>query len=256
MAFNWTCPYCQTAQVVTDHNHSSKSTFHGTGEKSPNRVGLQTDAICCANPTCKRHTVIVSARRWDSNEYGHEYWLEGKPDFSRQIIPESTAKPQPEFIPEPLRDDYSEACKIRDLSPKASATLSRRCLQGMIRDFAGIKKSRLIDEILELKSLVEKDQAPKGVSEDSVDAIDAVRKIGNIGAHMEKDINLVVEVDPDEAQILIELIETLFDEWYIEREKRKLRFAKISEIAAEKEAKKLISRSEIPQIAPPETEAE
>ena len=29
-------------------------------------------------------------------------------------------------------------------------------------------------------------------------AIDAVRSIGNIGAHMEKDINLIVDVDPEE----------------------------------------------------------
>ena len=34
----------------------------------------------------------------------------------------------------------------------------------------------------------------------------AVRKVGNIGAHMEKDINVIVDVDPDEAQHLIGLI--------------------------------------------------
>ena len=44
----------------------------------------------------------------------------------------------------------------------------------------------------------------------SVDAIDAVRKIGNIGAHMERDINLIVDIDPNEAAILIGLIELLF----------------------------------------------
>ena len=31
-------------------------------------------------------------------------------------------------------------------------------------------------------------------------SIDATRKIGNIGAHMEKDINLIVDVDPKEAR--------------------------------------------------------
>ena len=52
------------------------------------------------------------------------------------------------------------------------------------------------------------------------DAIDAVRKIGNIGAHMEKDINIIVDVDPDEAQLLIELIEILVKEWYIAKHQR------------------------------------
>ena len=41
------------------------------------------------------------------------------PYLTRQIIPESSAKPQPDCIPAPLREDYYESCKIRDLSPKA-----------------------------------------------------------------------------------------------------------------------------------------
>ena len=256
MAFNWTCPYCRTAQVVVDENSDSGSIRFYTGEKPPNRLGIDAHAICCANPECKMHTVTLEVKRWGNNPGGGYSWLNQKPDFARQVLPESSAKPQPEFIPHPLVEDYTEACKIRDLSPKASATLARRCLQGMIRDFAGIKKGRLIDEINALKALVDKDTAPKGVSSESVEAIDAVRTIGNIGAHMEKDINLVIDVEPEEAQILIELIETLFDEWYIERAKRKQRFEKISAIAAEKDTQKKLAREDVPQIAPPEAEPE
>ncbi|TIM24490.1 MAG: DUF4145 domain-containing protein [Mesorhizobium sp.] len=151
-----------------------------------------------------------------------------------RLRPASFAIPQPGFIPEPLRNDYYEACLIRDLSPKASATLSRRCLQGMIRDFCNISKARLIDEIKELRKLVDEDAAPKGVETETVDAIDHVRGVGNIGAHMEKDINNIVEVDPGEAQALIELIEMLFAEWYVAREKRRERLRKIETIATNK----------------------
>ncbi|MCP1830281.1 hypothetical protein ACVIHH_005106 [Bradyrhizobium sp. USDA 4518] len=35
-----------------------------------------------------------------------------------------------------------------------------------------------------------------------MDAIDAVRIVGNIGAHMEKDVNLIVDIEPGEAQML------------------------------------------------------
>ena len=104
-----------------------------------------------------------------------------------------------------MRDDYYEACAIRDLSPKASATLTRRCLQGMIRDFCGIAKATLAKEIDALREALDNHTAPKGVTHESVEAIDAVRKVGNIGAHMEKDIALIVDVDPGEAQMLIEL---------------------------------------------------
>lgn len=155
-----------------------------------------------------------------------------------RLKPDSVAKPQPDYIPDAIRVDYGEACRIAHLSPKASATLSRRCIQGMIRDFCGISKARLVDEINALKSLAESDSLPRGVTPESIDAIDAVRKIGNIGAHMEKDINLIVDVDPEEATTLIELIETLFDDWYIARQKRVDRFARVSLIASQKATEK------------------
>ena len=114
---------------------------------------------------------------------------------------------------------------VIDLSPKASATLSRRCLQATIRDFWGVSKPRLIDEI--------------NAIEDKMDpltwkSIDAVRKVGNIGAHMEKDINLIVEVEPNEALLLIELIELLFEEWYIDRHEREIKLNNIVEVAENK----------------------
>jgi hypothetical protein len=133
-----------------------------------------------------------------------------------------------------LRRDYEEACAIRDLSPKASATITRRCIQGIIRDFCCIEKKRLVDEIDELRRLVDAGQAPPGVQPDTVEAIDHVRQIGNIGAHMEADINVIVDVDPDEAQVLIGLTELLFDEWYVAREQRTQRLAQLGLIAADK----------------------
>lgn len=108
----------------------------------------------------------------------------------------------------------------------------------MIRHFCGISKSRLIDEITALREAVETGKAPRGVTIESVDAIDHVRKIGNIGAHMEKDVDLVIDIDSGEAQALIELIEMLFDEWYVEQHARIERLKKIAEIGAEKSAAK------------------
>jgi hypothetical protein len=146
--------------------------------------------------------------------------------------------PQPDYIPQPLRDDYYEACRIRDLSPKASATLARRCLQGMIRDFCGIAKTRLVDEINDLRKRVTDGTAPPGVQGETTDAIDAVRKIGNIGAHREKDISLIVDVDPNEAQALRGLIEMLFEDWYVARHNRQERLKQVQAIAAAKDAAK------------------
>jgi len=191
-------------------------------------LAVSVQAARCANPDCLQPVIHVAVGKRKHDALGNFRGIQtGTELFDRRIIPEGAANPQPEHIPAPLIQDYMEACLIRDLSPKASATLSRRCLQGMIRHFCEIKKGRLVDEISELRKRVDSGNAPKGVSPESVDAIDHVRKICNIGAHMEKDINIIVDVEPEEAQLLIELIETLFDEWYVAQHKREQRFAKI-----------------------------
>jgi hypothetical protein len=106
----------------------------------------------------------------------------------------------------------------------------------MIRDFCGITKYTLLDEIKRLRKMVDAGTAPLGVTPESVDAIDQVPSVGNIGAHMERDIDLIIPVDPGEAQVLIELIESLFDEWYVARERRRLRFASVAAVAEQKKA--------------------
>lgn len=236
MPFNWTCPFCGHHQTVTDQKTCARSVNFYVGENIYGHFGLSATATGCSNPECKKVEVIVYVAKEKSTSSD----LDPKQIIYRaRLIPESMAKPQPDCIPIALREDYAEACKIRDRSPKASATLSRRCLQGMIRDFCGIRKGTLFEEISELRELIAKDKAPSGVSIDSVEAIDHVRGVGNIGAHMEKDINHIVPVDPEEAQLLIELIESLFEEWYIAREKRANRFSGIKSLAESK--KKLIA---------------
>lgn len=95
----------------------------------------------------------------------------------------------------------------------------------MIRDFYGISRSTLFDEIKELETKVE---------QDVWESIDAVREVGNIGAHMKKDINVIVDVEPEEAQLLISLIEQLIDEWYISRDARQKRAENLKNLATSK----------------------
>ena len=144
-----------------------------------------------------------------------------------RLRPRSSAKPLPHYVPGPIVSDYNEACLIRDLSPKASATLSRRCLQGMIRDYWGISKRRLVEEVGALQGHVDPT---------TWQAIDAVRSIGNVGAHMDKDIDVIVDVEPEEAQLLIGLIELLIKEWYIARHDRNERMQALVALAAGKKA--------------------
>lgn len=99
----------------------------------------------------------------------------------------------------------------------------------MIRDFWQIKKARLKDEI---------DALEEKVDPDTWSSIGTVRSVGNIGAHMEKDINIIIDVEPEEAQLLIGLIEQLVDDWYVDRENRRARSKALKELAEAKEIKK------------------
>ncbi|MCG8272560.1 DUF4145 domain-containing protein [Aquamicrobium sp. NLF2-7] len=242
--FEWTCRYCDRDQVVTSSNFDQKFSPLEVGATKDGEVGAIVTGIRCTNPNCNELT--LSARLVSAVYSPYTEWQVNRdkdPLESWPLRPQSSAKPQPLYIPAPLREDYIEACLIRDQSPKASATLARRCLQGMIRDFCGISKNRLIDEINTLRDRIEKGIAPKGVEAETIDAIDAIRGVGNIGAHMEKDISLIVEVDPGEAQTLIELIEMLFKEWYVARHHRQERLSRIQSIAKDKQAQLAVQKA-------------
>lgn len=101
----------------------------------------------------------------------------------------------------------------------------------MIRDFCQIANATLAKEIDALREPLDNHTAPRGVTHESVDAIDAVPKVGNIGAHMEGDISLVVGVEPGEAQMLIGLVEMLCEEWHVEQYARTKRLAQITSSA-------------------------
>ena len=95
----------------------------------------------------------------------------------------------------------------------------------MIRDFWSVKKENLYVEINAIQDKVTPAQWK---------ALDGLRKIGNIGAHMEKDVNLIVDINLDEAQKLLRLIEILLEKWYIARHDEEALCADIGEIANEK----------------------
>jgi len=70
------------------------------------------------------------------------------------------------------------------------------------------------------------------------EAIESVRRSGMIGARMEAQGAEVQDTDPGEAELLIGLIETLIQDWYIAREERRKRLQKIRRITGEETAEK------------------
>lgn len=221
MAFKWTCPYCNHDTTINVENFSSTTSRLQIDNKDGYRE-LNIEWIVCPNEECNKHALsaFLFDLQWIPN-----VWKKGNYIKQWNLIPQSEARVYPDYVPQAIRADYEEACLIKNLSPKASATLSRRCLQGMIRDFYKVKEKNLYLEIDAIKDKVD----PLTWS-----SIDAIRKIGNIGAHMEKDIDLIIDVEPKEAALLINLIELLIKDWYIHRHEREIMLKGIVGIAETK----------------------
>ena len=231
----WRCPYCQQIATLLSPNQSRHMEPVELQTKHNFVLAIVTNVIACPNTDCREYTIDAYLYKAAKDYPSYPYKTEGKPLMTWTLKPQSAAKPQPDYIPSQIRQDYEEACLIASPSPKASATLARRCLQGIIRDFWGISKSRLVDEIAALEQKIDST---------TWSAIDAVRSIGNIGAHMEKDINLIVDVDEGEAQLLINLLEILFEEWYVHRHERD---QKMKAIVGAAEAKKNLKNVVAPE---------
>ena len=219
---SWQCPHCEQHATIRDEdfvkqNINSRIRFR-------EMWGTTVVFITCPNGECGKITLICDLSCLCLDDMGNpkqiNFW---------QLFPSPNAKQFPDFVPKPIRDDYAQACLIRDLSPKSAATLARRCLQGMIRDFWKVNKANLAQEIAAIES---------EVNADTLEAINTVREFGNIGAHMEKEVDRVIDIEPGEVEQLIWLVESLITDWYVARAERQKRLAKTKEMRRQKEAQR------------------
>lgn len=232
---NFVCPYCNHTTTITDpnkHNIWSKIDIEEKHLNFDHKIGAGFLVIACPNEECKQITLTarMTGAKYHQNPVSGGQWYQSDQISEKwDLLPKSNAKPQPSYIPEQIVQDYTEACVINKLSPKSSATLARRCLQGMIRDFHSIKKGTLNEEITALKGVIPNQEWQ---------AIDALRSIGNIGAHMEKDVNLIIDISDGEADKLIAFIEYLFKQWYVKRHDDQENLAAVQAMAGIKKAQK------------------
>jgi len=141
---------------------------------------------------------------------------------SWQLWPESKARPWPDYIPEEVRSSYEQACYCEERAPAASATMARRALHEILKDFCGAKGKKLAEDIEKLRKQVREGSGPDGVPPETVDRLHQLREMGNIGAHLDRGTNeVIIDIEGEEPRILIEMIELLVEQWYIQREQRR-----------------------------------
>jgi hypothetical protein len=226
LAQTFRCPHCGAHFELNDRNSSSEtqvadlnltgvSDYEDRVRAGVNPFRLVTKLYTCTVQSCGRSSIIFEVRTGYAEPKGtfpsesdHPTQISRRLIKRWQLFPEQKphVREWPATVPSPIAEDYTEACLIRDVSPKASAALARRCLQAMIRDRYDISMARLNDEIAALKGRVD---------EPTWKAMDAVRIIGNIGAHPERDVSQIVNISQGDAALLLELLDRLIEEWYI-----------------------------------------
>ena len=123
------------------------------------------------------------------------------------------APPPPSEVPAAIAADYSEANEVLPISAKASAALSRRCLQAVLAS-AGYASTNLAQQVQET---IEQTDASRALPPDIRDSLDAIRNFGNFSAHPINDLTTaqVIDVEPGEAEWCLELLSELFQHFYI-----------------------------------------
>lgn len=187
---------------------------------APSRA-LRILTIVCPNHLCGQLEVTATMHALAQDASGAQAPVE--PPLRRwEMLPGPQGKELPDYVPELVSREYAEATQVLPVSPSAAAVLARRCLQAIVRDFWGVKGNYLADELEMIRDKVD---------EETWEAIDAVRRAGNIARHLEKGVNVLSETDGEEPRLLLGLIETLVENWYVARRRRQQRLATIKNLA-------------------------
>jgi hypothetical protein len=196
------CPHC-TVEIHAE----TRWIYLGGSEKGDWAV----EKYVCPNPECSKFILYLVLGDGVFSSPGS---LRGMKSVKKRfmVYPKGSNRPPvPSEVPQMFADDYTEACLVLPDSPKSSAALSRRCLQNLLREKAGVKHTNLADEI---QQVIDSRTLPSHL----VDVIDAIRNVGNFATHPIKSQKTgeILPVEPEEAEWNLDVLEALFDFYFVQ----------------------------------------
>ena len=155
-------------------------------------------------PECNRPIVLLAEGKYCNAMSGDYIAEEGENIILYPKFPSVTQLSN--FIPQKYVALYQEAEQVNNISPRASATLSRYLLQMILHEELNIKKRNLEEEITELES-------QSHIPSTLVTFLQGMRRVANFAAHPKKSTNSaeIVEIEEGESAVMLELINELFD---------------------------------------------
>jgi hypothetical protein len=215
------CPHCSInmSPVKADRAGLRSRNMMWYGNAAEGVVHHRIEEVAC--PECKGEFIIhVDQVNRDGPQPGYVTTEESN---IYVLIPRVSSRPRaPDEVPKPLADLYNEAALILTDSPRASAAMSRRCLQQLLRDVATAPHGTLFAEI---EWAVNGANLPSHVTESLHD----LRQIGNFGVHPNKSTATgdYLEVEPGEAEWTLDTLDALFDHYFVQPAKTAARKASL-----------------------------
>lgn len=201
-----TCPHCGNGvrfELLAHVKTNSSGSNAGGSVRLTTQDGsfLRFSASVC--PQCD-NPILYLMHHHDARE-GTSY------EINQLLWPESVERPVPgEVAAEDadVAEDFREAVAVLPKSKKASAALSLRCLQAVLTTKGGATGRSLAGQI---ESVL--DDLPHEIALN----VDAIRQVGNFAAHPIKSENTgeIAEVEEGEAEWLLDVLEELFDHYYV-----------------------------------------
>jgi hypothetical protein len=113
-----------------------------TGRQPERHPRYKLSVVVCAG--CAKESLFV--RKWDYDRGGGDGDPDGVTEWHRRLYPIGRATKSLPNTSEAHLKPYHEACAVLELSPAASACMSRRCLQGILKE-QGYSQKNLVQQI-------------------------------------------------------------------------------------------------------------
>ncbi len=198
------CPHCQTSF----HPQTKLREIGTVGKIDGEDCAWRVESDVC--PTCEKPILTLSQMRKELvANIGVPWVMTVVKTF--MIFPKGTGRPPaPQEVPADIAADFNEACLVLADSPKASAALSRRCLEQLLHERNVSTKHNLSEAI--------DDALAKHLPSHIEENLDAVRNIGLFATHPKKSSNSgeILDVEPGEAEWNLDVLESLFDYYYVQ----------------------------------------
>lgn len=214
------CPYCATTIHVNWNEIIFPSLLPRVSDSDHEDGYVIQHGFC---PECRKlivqlqHGVVTSG-------YDDSFWMTDVEEENIIYPRHSAGRNLNQYVPEKYAQLFQESEEVNNISPRASATLSRYLLQMLLHEELQIQKKNLEEELTEL-------ERRGNIPTKLVTMLQVMRRVANFGAHPKKSTNSneIVEVEEGESTVMLDLLEEVFDYIFVKPKQQELFLKDIEE---------------------------